>query len=173
MITKPEQRAGTFYFSYYIGLPPQKYLIEALKACVEEIEVMCSEMLPENGSFRYASEKWSLKQLLNHVIDTERIFATRALHFSRNDATPLPGFDEDNFAKNDNSDNLTITSLLEEYKAVRKATQLFYQNISETSLEKTGYANGTKMSVRELGWTIAGHDLHHIKIIRERYLPCL
>ncbi|MGB0933157.1 MAG: DinB family protein [Lishizhenia sp.] len=173
MISKPKQRVEPFYFSHYISLSTQEYLNEAFVMCTKEVITVYDQLTEEAGGYKYSNDKWTLKQLLNHLIDTERILATRALRFSRKDTSLLPGFDENNFALNDNSHHLSVQDLLEEYKAVREATRLFYQNINETCLDFMGNANGTEISVRELGWIIVGHDLHHLKIIREKYLPFL
>ena len=173
MITKPKERGNPFYFSYYISLSSAENLIDALENVAKKVEEQYKEFSENQGGFKYQEGKWTIKQLLNHLIDTERILSTRALYFARKDKSVLPGFDENVFAENDDSELLTIVQLLEEYKAVRKSTQLLFKNIDQKKLDNMGNANGTEISVRELGWTIAGHDLHHLKILKERYLGAM
>ncbi len=173
MISKPKERETPFYFSYYISLPTEENLIKALENVTEKVVEQYKEFSENQGSFKYQEDKWTIKQLLNHLIDTERILSTRALHFARKDKSVLPGFDENAFAENDDSESQTIEQLLEEYKAVRKSTELLFKNINQKNLDNKGNANGAVISVRELGWTIAGHDLHHLKILKERYLGAI
>lgn len=173
MILKPKKRETSFYFSHYISLPTEENLIDSLEKVAEKVVEQYKVFSENQGSFKYQEGKWTIKQLLNHLIDTERILSTRALHFARKDKSVLSGFDENTFAENDDSETQTIKQLLEEYTAVRKSTQLLFKNINQKNLDNIGNANGTSISVRELGWVIAGHDTHHLTILKERYLPKL
>lgn len=120
--------------------------------------------------YRYQPQKWSVKDILLHIIDCERIFQYRALRISRNDKTPLPGFEEDDYAIYANASNRSLESLLGEYKAVRSSTISLFETFTQEQLLLIGNASGKDVSVRAIGFIILGHELHHIKIIKERYL---
>ena len=124
----------------------------------------------EKTNYRYAPEKWTVKQLLQHMIDTERIFSYRALRFSRNDIAPLPGFDEDSYALNAPVEHRSLSSLKEEFIATRKSTDILLTSFTEEQLQMIGIASGYKVSVNALCFIIFGHNLHHQKILQERYL---
>jgi uncharacterized damage-inducible protein DinB len=127
--------------------------------------------IPESrGGFRYAEGKWSIRESIGHVADTERIFVYRAVRFSRNDATALPGFDENAFVANASFDQRSMTSLLDEFEAVRRATVAFFGGLSPDEMSRRGTASGHPFSVRALAWIIAGHELHHREILNTRYL---
>lgn len=125
---------------------------------------------PSKHDYRYLSDKWSPKEILQHIIDTERVFAYRALRISRNDTTLLPGYDENLFAKEANVNNRTMIDLVNEFKVVRESTLLLFNSVDRDALNRVGTASDNKVSVRALAVLIAGHSLHHIKIISERYL---
>jgi uncharacterized damage-inducible protein DinB len=130
------------------------------------------EGLPEGRlHFRYAPGKWSIKDILVHVIDDERIFADRALRFARNEQANLIGFDQDEYARYAQGDARSLASIFAEFEAVRRATITLYENLPEDSLDRMGHGTGTAndATVRALVYHIAGHELHHVKVIRERY----
>ena len=133
--------------------------------------------LPEDMlTFRYASGKWTIKEILVHLIDDERIFAYRALRYARNDNTPLHGFDQDNYANYSQANNRSLESIFEEYQSVRNSTILLFQYLPEEALLRRGAGLDehnniiNERTVRALAYHIAGHELRHIKIIKERYL---
>lgn len=121
----------------------------------------------------YAPGKWTAKDILQHCIDTERILAYRALCFARNDSTVLPGFDEADYARYTLANERTLPDLLEEFSIVRTSTVFMFENFSEEMLLKEGIANGKRISVLALGLTIAGHAIHHLRILEERYFPLI
>lgn len=127
----------------------------------------------EQGNFAYAEGKWTLKELLQHLIDAERIFAYRALRFSRKDYTQLPGWDEEEYAKCYFSSERTLKSLIDEFEAVRKSSVIFFENLNCSQLQESGVANGNEISVETIGKLIVGHNIHHLNIIAERYLPLM
>ncbi len=127
--------------------------------------------LPEEKlTYRYAVDKWTIKEILVHIIDDERIYSYRALRFTRNDQTNLPGFEQDKYTLNSGANERDIDSIFEEYKNVRYGTIHFYNGLEETAFDRLGTADGNTMSVRASVYHIAGHELHHMNIIKERYL---
>lgn len=129
------------------------------------------ESIPEDKwEFSYEDGKWTIKEILIHLIDGERIFANRALRIARHDRTPLPGFDQDAYAPYMDANSRTVESILEEYEAVRKSTILLFNNFSEKMWLRHGIASGTTVTTLALAYFIAGHEAHHFKVIKERYL---
>ena len=121
----------------------------------------------------YAPGKWTVKDILQHVIDNERIFCYRALRFARNDKTPLPGYDEQLFGQQANGFKRTVDDLLDEFALVRQASLALFNNFSEEMLLRRGVANNKEISVAAIGFVIAGHPIHHLNILKERYYPLL
>tara|TARA_B100000795_G_C22550343_1_gene342273 strand:- start:132 stop:647 length:516 start_codon:yes stop_codon:yes gene_type:complete len=120
--------------------------------------------------YRYEESKWTIKEILIHIIDTERVFNYRALQFARSENANLEGFDENEFVRNTDLNIRTIDSILEEYSIVRDASIVLFKNFSEDTLKRTGKVNNTSLSVRAAGFLICGHETHHIQVIEERYL---
>jgi len=121
-------------------------------------------------AYRYAPEKWSIKEMVQHLIDTERVFAYRALRIGRNDKTPMAGFDQDPYVEAGNADQRSARSLLDEWSIVRGATVALYDSFGSVELERVGVASDSEISVLALGYMILGHQLHHMDIINERYM---
>ncbi len=143
-----------------------KQLEESLSSTIEFITSLSFDVL----DYKYAPGKWSVKEVLVHIIDDERIYAYRALAFARNDKTELPGFEETEYIQFADTNTRSIESIIEEYRAVRKATIALFDSFSEDALLRIGKANRNKTSVRALGYHILGHEQHHIDVIKERYL---
>ncbi|MDY8137795.1 DinB family protein [Aquimarina sp. 2201CG5-10] len=148
-------------------------LLKQLKETKITTQKFISSLSEEELNYRYKPGKWSLKEVLVHIIDDERIYAYRALTFARNDKTELPGFDEERYTKYADVYSRTIESIIEEYDAVRMATITLFQSFSDEALLRIGTANKNKTSVRALGYHILGHELHHIQILQDRYLKSL
>lgn len=121
------------------------------------------------STFAYAPGKWTIKQVLGHIIDTERVFAYRALRISRNDSTPLPGFEQDDYVAFAGSNERSLAGLLDEFKAVRQSTMALFRNIPKDAWLRRGSANNFDVSVRGIAFQAAGHEAHHVKILREKY----
>jgi len=154
----------------YIGLLSDdglvlKHLKDNLKTTKEFILSLPKEKL----IYRYAAGKWTIKEVLVHIIDDERIYAYRALRFARNDQTELPGFEQDDYARHSGANERSIKSILQEYTAVRKATIALFAGLPENAFTRTGVANNNLVSVRALAYHIAGHEMHHLNIIKQRY----
>lgn len=161
------------YIQRYLDLIPSADWKKELKVSAEKILEIYTALTEEQSHHAYAAGKWSLKELLLHMTDSEKIFQYRALRFARKDQTELSGFDEDLFAENSEANSRSLSSLVEEFKTVRKVSELFFETLSEEALLRTGKANGNEISVETLGKLISGHTYHHIHIIEERYLPNL
>lgn len=129
------------------------------------------ESLPdEKLNYAYDEGKWTVAEVLIHLIDSERVFQYRALRYARGDKTPLPGFEQNDYVPSSYADRRSKESITEEFKAVRKATIALFSNFDRQTLQMTGFANNAEMSVAALGFIISGHQRHHRNIIRERYL---
>lgn len=124
----------------------------------------------EKHLFSYADKKWTILELLQHLTDSERVFAYRALRFSREDKTPLPGFEENDYVQNARANSRTFESLLNEFQTVRDASISLFSSFNDEDMMKMGIASDSDMSVRAIGFIISGHSIHHMKIIQERYL---
>ncbi len=130
-----------------------------------------SEWTKAQAEYRYAPGKWSAREVIMHLIDSERIFAYRALRFARKDSTPLPGFDENAYAAMYSDDNRNMPDLIREMKSVRASTIQLFKSFSKEALNRSGEASGITMTVRSLGEIIAGHELHHKKVLEGKYFP--
>ena len=145
-------------------------LLGQLKDNFEGTRKLVASLSEQELNFKYAKNKWSIKEVLVHIIDDERIYAYRALAFARNDKTNLPGFEQEDYTRYSDAESRAIESILEEYEAVRNSTIALFKGFSDASLLRLGIANENRASVRALGYHIAGHELHHIKMIKEIYL---
>lgn len=160
---------GKFY-STYIGHCKGKSLMAQLNSKEETLPAVIEGLTDEEMIFRYEPGKWSIKQVIGHIIDTERVLAFRAFAFSRGDKNPLPGFDQDQYVEQANSEERSAEDFLEEYKSVRQSTIKLFSSFTDEMMMKRGTASNVEFTVRALGMIICGHELHHIKILKERYL---
>jgi uncharacterized damage-inducible protein DinB len=151
-------------------VPDDGNLIQNLKDIQTETEELISGLSEEKLAYRYSENKWTIKDILVHLADCERIFIYRTMRIARGDKTDLPGFDEKLFASNGNANNRKTDDIIKELSALRLATLIFIETLDEESLDRTGTANGYPMSTRLLVNHIYGHHRHHLNIIRERYL---
>lgn len=154
------------YFDLYIGRVPDGDLLSLLAA--NPVESLFAAMSEEAASLPYAPGKWTHKQTLGHIIDTERIMAARALRIARADQTPLPGFDQDAFMPASEFNARTLASLLEELQAVRASTLTLFRNLPEAAWTRTGTVSDNATSVRALAYVIAGHELHHAALLTSK-----
>jgi hypothetical protein len=145
-------------------------LVSALHQSETETLAVLSALPAAKELHRYAPDKWSVREVLGHVIDAERVFGYRALRFSRQDPTPLPGFDENHYVPRSGAADRRLADLLAEYRGVRTASVSLLSPLTNAMLDFRGTASGKPMTARVLGWIIAGHNLHHLSILRERYL---
>jgi uncharacterized damage-inducible protein DinB len=170
-IEKPS--AGEFppYAIMYIGLLPDDGLIlKHLKDNFQTTRDFVLSLPQEKLTYRYAEGKWTIREVMVHITDDERIYAYRALRFARNDKTELPGFEQDDYALYSGANERNIQDILHEFETVRNATISLFESFTNEAFASVGVANGNKVSVRALAYHIAGHELHHLRIIKERYL---
>lgn len=168
--TRPEANEYAPDFGRYISLVPAGDVVATLSRQLEETLATLRGIGEEQADSRYAEGKWSIKELVGHVIDGERIFAYRALRFARNDQTPLPGFEQDDYINNARFGDYQLSELIEEFEHVRKATLSLFRHLDAGAWSRQGSANDALVSVRALAYIIAGHEAHHMNILRERYL---
>lgn len=158
------------FYRVYIDLVEDTSLQEALNIGLEDIHSFFKNIPKEKLDFQYAVGKWTPKDILQHISDTERVFAYRALYFARSLGANLEGFDENIFAENAQAGTKTLTEILNEYINVRSASISLFKSFNDDQLKNIGTANGNVMSVRAAGFIICGHAIHHCNIIKERYL---
>ena len=158
------------YQKLYLDLVPNKPLISVLEVALQEFIVFFKGIDVEKLSYSYQEGKWTIKELMLHVIDTERIFQYRALRFARADKTDLAGFSENDFVSTSNANGRDLTSLLNEFVTLRKSTISLFESFSTDALLTIGVSGGNTMSVRAAGYLIVGHQKHHINIVKQRYL---
>ncbi len=169
-MTKPQPDEYNAYYQRYTSLVPEGDILAILASQWTETRALLSSIPESRGTYRYTPQKWSIKEVLGHLIDSERIFTYRALRISRGDITPLPGFEQDDYARNAGSDAVSLASLIEELDAVRRATILLFQHMSPEATGRRGTASGNAISVRALAWIVAGHELHHREVLKSKYL---
>lgn len=168
--TSPDPATLPPFYSGYVSHVREMDVMEALADSHEKIYHLVRQIPEEKGLHRYAPEKWSIKELLCHIMDAERIFAYRALRFARHDETPLSGFEENDYASRANAHARTNLQLADELKRLRATTIDLFTSFTPEMLQHKGTANNTVISVINLGYVIAGHETHHRNILSERYL---
>ena len=158
------------YFGTYINHVQNDDCILAMEENLNDFVTFIENISVEKYNYKYQENKWSVKDIVRHIIDAERIFAYRALRFARFDRTPIPGFEENDYAANINTTNIDMTDLLQEFILVRKSTIKLFESFTEEMLSAKGIASGKEISVLALGFIVSGHSIHHTNVIRERYL---
>lgn len=169
-MSRPEATEYVSYFGRYIDQVPDGSIVDVLASGLRDTLALLRSIPEDRGDYRYAPEKWSVKEVVGHVIDAERVFAYRALRFARNDATPLPGFEQDDYIPAGKFGTRTLRDLADELEAVRQSTLHLFRHLDEAALLRGGVASGNPVTVRALAYIIAGHEAHHRKVLREGYL---
>jgi hypothetical protein len=169
MLGRPQTNEAASYYSVYIDRVNSDDVVDVLATQLEETVAFLSTISEEQSLHRYAPEKWSRRELLGHVNDTERVFMYRALWFARGFQGPLPSFDQEVGFKFANSDNVSWASHVDEFKAIRLATLAFFRNLPDEAWMRSGIASDSPVTVRALAYIVAGHVSHHVAILRERY----
>ena len=168
--TRPAADEYAPYYGTYIAKVADGDVIDALKGQITGTLGYLRAIPESRGGHRYAEGKWSIREVVGHLADAERVFAYRALRFARDDSTPLPGFDENRYVAATRFEERPLAALLREYRAVREATIAFFESLTQEEWLRTGIVNGYPASVRGLAFHMVGHELHHLRVIRERYL---
>ena len=171
-LTTERPVAGEYnaYYDRYISLVPDEDVLVVLRRQLESTLDTLREIDEEQANARYAPGKWSVKEVVGHMIDGERVFAYRALRFARNDRTPLKGFEQDDYVAGGNFAERRLSDLAEEFEHVRRATLSLFGHLSAEAWRRSGVASDSLVSVRALAYIMAGHEAHHMRILRERYL---
>jgi uncharacterized damage-inducible protein DinB len=167
---RPKKKTYPDYYDYYIELVKEDELLAAFNSNWNYIEEFVSKISKEKENYAYTEGKWTIKQVLSHLIDTERIFAYRALRFARKDPQKVLSFEEDHYAAHAELDSRTISDLMEEFDTVRKATLSLYKSFSESTLLSSGATAIGDATVVSIGYMICGHASHHLNVVKTRYL---
>lgn len=158
------------YYERYVSLVPEGDVVDTLDRQVADTLALLRGLSGEQGDHRYAPDKWTVKEVVGHMIDTERVFAFRALCFARGDAGPLPGFDQDVFAAHSDLSAVSLADLADELEHVRRSTVLLFRRLAPEAWARRGTASDAEVTVRALAHILAGHELYHVNILRSRYL---
>jgi hypothetical protein len=167
---RPQTGEFASYYQRYIDLATEDDVVAALDAQSHETATLLGGISEQQAAHRYDPDKWTVKQLVGHIADSERIFAYRALRIARGDTTPLPGFEQEPYVANAASDDRPMSDLAEELAAVRRANVMMLRALPEEAWSRIGTASDASITVRALTFIILGHERHHLRILRERYL---
>ncbi len=170
MSHRPNSNEYATFYHTYVGKVPEGELIALLNNQLEATVAIFANLEEAQGAYRYGEGKWSIKEVLGHIIDTERVMSYRALRVSRGDQTPLPGFEQDDYVAAFDANVRAFSDMIEEFKMVRQSTILFFKSCTDEMMLRTGTASNCPISTRALAYIILGHELHHVKILKERYL---
>ncbi|MGG0821335.1 DinB family protein [Paenibacillus turicensis] len=169
MYERPDKEEYASFYEGYIGLVPEGNVIEILEQQADKVSAVIRSLTEEQGNYRYGEGKWSVKEVFGHLIDNERIMSTRLLRIARGDTTPLPGYEENLFMAGHPFEAYTIDDLAEEYEAVRHSTIVMLRHLSPEAWVCKGIVNNYPASARSIACVIAGHELHHLSVLRDRY----
>lgn len=170
---RPQPSDYAAYYEKYISLVPGTDILGVLEAQRMLMTQLLSARSEREGNFRYATDKWTVKEVVGHITDTERIFAYRALRISRGDKTPIEGFEQDDYVKNGGFNDRTLADLAGDFAQVRGASLALFLGLAGDAWQQRGVANKNEVTVRALAFIIAGHELHHRRILEEKYLPAI
>ena len=167
---KPASNEYAEYYGRYIDLVPSGNIVDTLRGQMTDTLNLLAGLTDQQALHRYAEGKWSIKEVIGHIIDCERIFAYRALRLARNDQTPLSGFEQDDYVTNGGFDERQLSDLAREYEHVRESSIDLFKGLGQEAWGRRGKANDVEVSVRAIAWIISGHELHHIGVIKSKYL---
>jgi hypothetical protein len=170
MIGRPEPTEAAPYYFTYIDQVQGDDILAVIERQLDESLLLFLKISEESSEHRYAPDKWSIRQVLNHITDTERAFAFRALWFARGFEAPLPGYDQNIAAAGASADRVAWSAHVEEFRQVRLSTISFFRNMPPEAWTRKGIASDNPFTVRAMAYIIAGHVAHHVRILRERYL---
>jgi len=167
---RPSQDEYADYYHLYVGRVPDGDILARLEAQCGEMESLAASLAPEKGDYRYEEGKWSIKEVIGHVNDVDRLFSYRMLAFARGDTNPIPGMEQDDWVVQANFGARTLADLAEEFVAVRRGLILLCRSLDDEALMRRGTASGVAFTARAIPWILAGHVQHHFEVIRDRYL---
>ena len=170
VVARPQADEYAAYYEKYVSLVPDGNIVELLEQQLEKSLAVFGGLSEEQGNYRYAPDKWSVKELLGHISDTERIFAYRLLRFARNDKNALAGFEQDEYIANAGFDSCRLSDLVKEFEFVRRSSIALLRHLPQAAWLRQGVASENPVSVRALAYMLAGHELHHLNVLSERYL---
>lgn len=166
----PASSEYVHFYSTYVGLVEKGNIINTLNKQMHELYTLINSVPGDKAYFSYAPDKWTLKEVIGHMIETERVFSYRAMAISRSEQQPLPSMDQEEYMVDNNYNSRTLANLSNEYLALRVSTIHLLSNMNKTMIRKKGNASGFNVTVRALAYIIAGHERHHVNIIKEKYL---
>jgi uncharacterized damage-inducible protein DinB len=169
-IRRPKRHECHAYYTTYINKVADDDFFKTLVKALDQTTVFLGSLSSEQWNYRYAEDKWTVKELVLHIIDTERIFANRALRIARNDMTPIAGFDQDDYVPFSEADDRSPSSIFREYQAVRNSAIELFRNFSDDMYDRLGTASERPFTPLSIGFIIAGHEIYHLNILKERYL---
>ncbi len=169
-IDRPGMDEYAEYFNTYVSKVPGSDILAFMNQQLESTAALLRGIDESKADFRYEPGKWSIKELIGHIIDSEKVFSYRGLAFGRNDTAALPGFDQDVWTKHANYANVPLGEIITEFEAVRRATILQFKHLDNAAWSRSGIANGNQLTTRAAAYIIAGHTEHHLRILKERYL---
>jgi uncharacterized damage-inducible protein DinB len=170
---RPQKGDYAVYFEKYIALVPSGNFLDVLNQQHEDLVRRLSPLTEEQANFRYAPDKWSIKETVGHLSDSERVFSYRLMCIARGDQTPLPSFEQDDYIRNANLSARKLSDILHEFSAVRESSVALIRSLDDAAWQRRGIANQKETTVQALAFIIAGHERHHSIILAERYLPAL
>lgn len=170
MKTRPNSDEFPIIVDKYIKMVPDGNLLAILKDQHDQTSILLKHLTEQQANYKYAEGKWSLKTVIGHIADVERLWSYRLLRIGRGDARELPGYDRDIFAKSASLDHIQLKSILEDYSAVRQSTLTLLKNLHEEALARRGEFNSYSLSARAAAYIIAGHERHHISIVKSKYI---
>jgi uncharacterized damage-inducible protein DinB len=169
-MSRPDPTEYAPFYAGYVSHVPEGDILSILEQGAQTTASLLQGLSPSQADFRYAPGKWSIKEVLGHITDAERIFAYRALRFSRGDQTPVPGFEQEGYIQHANFAARPLSDLIAEFATVRQATLFLFRNLDDDAWQRRGTASGAEVSVRALAYITAGHEIHHRDILKRRYL---
>ena len=172
-VSRPQAGEYASYYEKYVSLIPGEDILGILEAQRLQMAQLLAARSEREGNFRYAPDKWTVKEVIGHIADCERIFMYRALRISRGDRTPIEGFEQDDYVRTGRFNDRTLADLAEEFTQVRSASLALLGGLSEEAWPRRGVANKNEVSVRALAYITAGHELHHRRILEEKYFSAI
>jgi DinB family protein len=169
-MSRPQPAEYDSYYQKYISLVPEEDIILVLETQMDELAELFKDIPEEKGTFAYADGKWTIKEVLSHLIDGERIFAYRAFRIARGDKTPIEGFEQDGYIENSHANRRPFAEMIKEFALLREANLMFFSNLEIGDWVRTGTANNVEISVRSLAWIMVGHTRHHLNILKSNYV---